>query len=94
VIRRGERRNAQRFLVGKPEGTTDWSCMELSFKNRYLRNRVGQRGVHSSDLGWGQVAGCCAHGNEHSGYIKWSPARRPVVRGVGCWVVYFRVTCV
>jgi hypothetical protein len=55
---------------------------------------MGQRGVYSSDMGWGQVAGCCEHGGEHSGYTKWSLARRPVVRGVGCWAVYFRLTCV
>jgi hypothetical protein len=82
------------ILVGKPEGTTDWACTEMSFKHRYLRNRMGQRGVYSSNLGWGQVAGCCEHGDEHSGYIKWSLARRHVVRGVGCWAVYFRLTCV
>jgi len=27
-------------------------------------------GLDSSDLGWGQVAGCCEHGNEPSGSIK------------------------
>jgi hypothetical protein len=55
---------------------------------------MGRRGVHCCGLGWGQVAGCCEYGDEHSGYMKWCLARRPVVRGVGCWAVHFRLTCV
>jgi hypothetical protein len=56
--------------------------MEVSFKNKSLLNRMGQRGVQSSGFGWGQVAGCCEHGDELSGYIKWSPQE-------GMWCVQF-----
>jgi hypothetical protein len=30
----------------------------------------GKHGVDWSGSGWGQVAGSCVHGNEHSGLIK------------------------
>jgi len=40
------------------------------------------------------VACCCEHSDEHSGYIKWNLARRPVVHVVGFWAAYFRLTCV
>jgi hypothetical protein len=55
---------------------------------------MGQRGVLSSDFGWGQVAGCCKHVDEHSDYVKWSIARRPAVHEVRCWAVYWRRSCV
>jgi hypothetical protein len=80
--------------VGGEAGRSDWVRMEVSFKNKSLLNRMGQRGVQFSGLGWGQVAGCCEHGDELSGYIKWSLARRHVVRAVGCCAVYWRIMCV
>jgi hypothetical protein len=31
---------------------------------------INMNGLDSSSSGWGQVASCCEHGNELSGYIK------------------------
>ena len=33
-------------------------------------NRMGGCGLHSSAVVYGQVVGCCEHGNESSGSIK------------------------
>jgi hypothetical protein len=47
------------------EGRIKLKCI---FKT--LNERAGENGVDSSGSGWGQVAGCCESGNEHSSSIK------------------------
>jgi hypothetical protein len=42
----------------------------MAYYNGFERNGMERHGLDSSDLGWGQVAGCGVHGPELSGSTK------------------------
>jgi hypothetical protein len=73
VARMGERRDAYRVLVGKPEGRRPlerpWHRWEDNIKMD-LRELGWGHGMYQSGSGQGQVAGCCECGNEPLGSIK------------------------
>jgi hypothetical protein len=62
----GEKRNAYRILVGKPEGKRPL--------RRPRRRWVDNIKTDLRNIGWdgmeGPVVGSCEHGNEPSGFIK------------------------
>jgi hypothetical protein len=70
----GEKRNAYRILVGKPEGTRPlgrprYRCVD-KIKMDLKRNRMGWYGFDWCGSGYEPVEGSCEHGNESSSSIK------------------------
>jgi hypothetical protein len=70
----GEKRNACRILVEKPEGK---SLLERprrrwvdNIKIDLKRERMGWYGLDRSGLRYGPVEGSCEHGDETSGSLK------------------------
>jgi hypothetical protein len=74
VARMGKMRNAYKIFVGKPEWKRPVGRSSRTWNNNIRmglsRSRFEGRGLDASDSGLGPVAGCCEHGNEHSGSIK------------------------
>jgi hypothetical protein len=69
----GEKRNAYRILVGKPEGKRQLGRQRRRWVDnirKNLRDIMGWYGQDRSDSGLGPVEGSCEHGNEPSGSIK------------------------
>jgi hypothetical protein len=70
----GERRNAYKILVGKPEGKRPLGRTRRRWEDNIRmdlkENRVGGRGLDSFGSGYGPVTGSCEHGNEPSSCIK------------------------
>ena len=69
-----ERRGVHRLLVGKPEGKRPLGRprrrWEDNIKMELQEVEFGVNGLDRGGLGWGQVAGTCACGNELSGSTK------------------------
>ena len=73
VARMGDRRGANRVLVGKPEGRRLLERPRRRWENNIkidLREVGPEHGLDRSGLGYGQVAGSCECGNKHSYSIK------------------------
>jgi hypothetical protein len=68
----GEKRNAYRILVGKPEGKRPLGRL----RRRWVDNikidlrEIGWDGMDWIDLAQGPVEGSCEHGDEPSGSLK------------------------
>jgi hypothetical protein len=74
VAQMGEKRNAYRILVGKPEGKRPLGrlrrrCGE-QYYNGFWRDRMGWCGLDRCGSGWGPVVVSCEHGNELSGSLN------------------------
>jgi hypothetical protein len=72
VARMGEKRNAYRILVGKPEGRRPLGRPRRRGVDNikiYLRE-IGWDGVGWIDLAQDRDQGSCEHGDESSGSIK------------------------
>ena len=64
VDRIGQKRDAHRVLVGKPEGKREIArprCRRIILERIWTKS--GSR-LDCSGSGWGQVTGCCENGNE------------------------------
>jgi hypothetical protein len=74
VERIGEKRNAYRISVGKPEGKTPLgrprSRWVDNIKMDLKRDRMGWYGLDSPGSEYEAVEGSCEYGNEPSGSIK------------------------
>jgi hypothetical protein len=74
VARMGEKRNAYRLLVGKPEGKRPLARPRLKWVDNIWRDVVemgwGGCGLDWSGSGWGQVESSCECGIEPLGSIK------------------------
>jgi hypothetical protein len=70
----GETRNANRILVGKPEGKRPLGRPRRRFadniKMDLKRGRMGWYGLDRTGSGYGPVEGSCEHGDEPSGSLK------------------------
>jgi len=70
----GERRVVYRVSVGESEGKRPFGKPRLRWENNIKMDlqEVGCGGMRLDRAGsiYGQVAGTCECGNEHSGYIK------------------------
>jgi hypothetical protein len=70
----GDRRDAYRVLVGRPEGKGSLGRPKLrwddSIKMDLQQVGLERQGPDCSGSGWGQVLGACECGNEPSAYIK------------------------
>jgi hypothetical protein len=64
----GKIRGAHRVYAGKPEGKGVDGRIILKW---FLDKWDERHGQDRSGLGYGQVAGFCEHGNEHSGSLKY-----------------------
>jgi hypothetical protein len=73
VARMGEKRNAYRLLVGKPEGRTPLGrpkCRWVDKIKMDLRDRMGWCGLDWSGSQYGQVESSCECSNERTGSRK------------------------
>jgi hypothetical protein len=74
VLRMGEKLNAYRILVGRPEGKRPLRRHRRKWEADIKMDlgEMGKRsyGLNSSDSEQRRVAGSCEHGNELSGPIK------------------------
>jgi hypothetical protein len=74
VARMGERGNAYRLLVGKPEGERPLGRPRRrwvdNIKNESFRDRFGRCGLDWPSSGKGQLESSCERGYEPSGSIK------------------------
>ena len=68
VARMGEKRGVYNFLVGKPEWKRPLRRLRSRWENNINMDLQEVGWGHYS--GYGQVAGSCGCGNEHSGSIK------------------------
>jgi hypothetical protein len=67
AARMGEKRNAYRILVGKPEGKKPLRRPRRRWDDNIKIDLVERYGLDSSRSGWGVLEGSCEHGNEPSG---------------------------
>jgi hypothetical protein len=65
----GEKRNAYRILVGKPEGKRPLGRPRSKWEDN-IRMDLGEIGLDWCGSGSGPVEGSCEHGNEPTGSIK------------------------
>jgi len=66
----GERRNAYRILVGKPEGKRLLVRRRRRWEDNITMDLQELGRMYRAGLGYGQVADTCECGNEPSGTIK------------------------
>jgi hypothetical protein len=71
VARMGEKRNAYRLLVGKPEGRSPLGRPRRRWLDNIMMNHVGVGWGDVAWIGLGQVESSCEFGIEPSGSIKY-----------------------
>jgi hypothetical protein len=70
VAQMGEKRNAYRILVEKPEGKRPLRRPRHRWEDNIKIDLVERYGLDSPRSGWKLVEGSCEHGNEPSDFIR------------------------